>query len=617
MFNFRSNSEYILGVSASSRRIEAVLVHNTVSGPVVLRSFTRNRSNFDPKGNTPVFNETVAIDDMGPDISFDVGNSASDLQGLFLSSEFGPVDAPAPAKEKSTQEFVSPNLFAQPCDKELLEIISECTSAGYPNVSVVFALPTENLGITTIAPPKAGQLETDGKKKKKEGQGKKTENLIEQLRGSHPGKVVDEKTVFLPLISSGTADASHVAVFALATEPVSLSLQSIRDRKQSFPNALVTDTEPTLMLGMVRAALLSRSKEHELISEEKTPAKTEKETTVLVRVGSEDTLVMFLLGDELMHLENLRSITAFDPAETICSRILLMHDEFGVGDAHSLYLYSDVGENSLFKTLNQFFPQTQVNFLREVLPHFHEDRDAPIEKETVLATAVALRFAKDELFEGVFPEIDFLDQKLKSKRIQLPFSWPVAAMALLLFASTLFFVYRYFDLSHDLEMTRLELSSFPEATISENADLLQSRLDSLRMRSENYVGALDLLDSLLIGSDRWSRALERTSVNTEDIYGLWIESWEETSAGTLTMSGTATDRNQIVAFASKSGANIENMEFASIREVSVFTFTMTMPIKTELPEAAVYLREHASELPNAFSEALEPSESPPASVDSE
>lgn len=612
MLNFKPKSEFVLGVSASSRKIEAVLVHNTVSGPLVIRSFTRNRSNFDPF-SSPDTSEPTLITDMGSDVSFDVGSTSSDLEGLFLASEFGALEPKE--KDKPVTDYVSPNLFAQPCDKELLDIISECSNAGYPNVSVVFALPTENLGITTVAPPKAGSFEQDGKKKKS-GKGKKRENLLSQLRASHAGKVVDEKTHFMPLVSTGNAEPSHVAVFALATEPISLSLQSIRDRKQSFPNALVTDTEPTLMLGLVRAALLSRSKEEELISA--SPATdAAKETSVLVRVGSEDTLVMFLLGDELMHLENLRSITAFDPAETICSRILLMHDEFGVGDAHNMFLFSDISENNLYQTLNQFFPQTQVHFLREVLPRFSEEREHPIEKETMLATSVALRFAKDELFEGVFPAVDFLDQKLKSRRIQLPFSWPVAAMAMLLFASTLFFVYRYFDLSHHLEMTRLELSNFPEAMISEDTDVLQTRLDSLRMRSEGFVGALDLLDSLLIGSDKWSRALERTAVNTENISGLWIETWAETEPGVLAMTGTATDRNQIVAFASKSGANIENMEFSSIRNVSVFTFKMTMPLKNELPEAAQYLREHASDLPDVFTDAFEPLETPVSEGESE
>lgn len=71
------------------------------------------------------------------------------------------------------------------------------------------------------------------------------------------------------------------------------------------------------------------------------------------------------------------------------------------------------------------------------------------------------------------------------------------------------------------------------------------------------------------------------------------------------MTGTATERSQIVAFATKSGANIESLSFSSIRNVPVFNFKMTMPLRNELPEAAVYLREHASDLPNAFEEAID------------
>ena len=599
MINYRSKSEYVLGISASSRKVEAVLVHNTINGPVVIRTFSRKRAGLNPI----VPEHTSEVVELGADVTFDVGSS-NDVDSLFLASEFGTGDTDK--KETSQPEIAGPNLFALPCDLELQEIISECADAGYENVQVAFALSTEHVGTALLksVPGKSDKNDKSGKKDKKPKKGSNREALLSQVKATHPGKITPHKTTFIPLSGDAQSDHSHMAVFALPTEPISISLQAIRDRKRAFPSVALMDAEPTLMLGLVRAALLNRSTEP-VLGESSKDGLSLEETTVLVRVGAEDTLVLFLSGHKLMHFESLRSITAFDPAETICSRILLMHDEFGISDADNMLLFSDVGEISMYQSLSQFFPQTKISLLREVLPHFQEDLSNPIEKEGLLATAASLRLVRDELFETVFPDVNFIDPKLKGKQFSLPFSWPVAAMILVLFGTTLFFVSKYFDQNHQLEMTRYELKNHPQDMIMADADLLQSKIDSLRMRSEGFVDALDLLDSLLIGSDRWSRALERTSVNTENITGLWIESWEERENFVLTLTGTATDRSQIVAFATKSSANIESLTFSSIRDVPVFTFEMTMPLKNTLPEAAQYLRDHAADLPNSFSDAME------------
>ncbi|MDA1027538.1 MAG: hypothetical protein O3B41_00575 [Bacteroidetes bacterium] len=595
MLNYRSKSEYILGIAASSRSVEAVLIHNAPSGPVVIRSFSRVRAGLESFGSAAAASQVPVA--LGSDVTFEMGSSStSDMEALFLSSEFGPVES-SKKEMAAPAEMPGSNLYANPCHLELLEIVAECVEAGYDHFNIVFALSTENLGTAVVKFAPNTPEKSDGKKRASKKTAKR-EDLLSLLKTTHPGKVTDHKTTFVPLAGGDSESRSFMAVFALANEPISLSLQNIRNRKMTFPNVILMDTEPTLMVGLVRAAILGRS------TENKSDNLDREETTVLVRVGAEDTLVLFFSGDQLVHFEGLRSITAYDPAETICSRILLMHDEFGVGDADHMLLFSDVAENSMYQSLTQFFPQTSISLLRDVIPHFQEDRTTPIEKDGLLATAVALRLVRDELFETVFQEVDILDPKLKKRGFQMPFSWPIAAMILLLFGSTLLFVFRYFSQNHALEMTRYELKNFPEEMISEDADVLQMKTDSLRARSEGFVDALDLLDSLLIGSDKWSRALERTSVNTENITGLWVESWEATEAELLTMTGTATERSQIVAFATKSGANIESLSFSSIRNVPVFNFKMTMPLKNILPEAAVYLREHAADLPNAFEEAI-------------
>ncbi|MBT3448895.1 MAG: hypothetical protein HN445_05835 [Bacteroidetes Order II. Incertae sedis bacterium] len=583
MFKYSTKSEYILGVSVSSRKVEAVLVHDAPSGPMVLRTFVRKRAGQDLFAGMMGPDVSSSSDDASFSIS--TGNE-SDSSSVFLASEFGSVNSESAAV---FEREAAPTQFATPCDLELLDILSECLDAGYENVQVAFALSSEYLGTTLLKESFEGVKQSDKKKKKKKkGKGAEKDRLFTLLGAAQTASFSEKKTSFIPLGSVNQSNG-HLAVFALGTEPITGSIETIRNRKRPFPNISFMDTEVTLMLALVRAALLTQGSEVDDVT-------TGNAATVFVRVGAEDTFVMFLEGDKLVHFESIRSITTFDPSETICSRILLMHDEYGEGDAQNMMLFSEAGEASLLDGLSLFFPQTKITLLRDSLPELEEERAAGIDQEGMLAMASAFRLVKDEIYEDVFSDVDFMNPKLKGRKMQLPFSWPIAAMIILLFGSTLFFVQRYFTQSHQIEMTRFELSQFPEEMISEDASVLQMKIDSLLSRSNGMVDALGLLDSLLVGSDVWSRALERTSVNTADISGLWIERWEENEPGELEISGTSVDRGQIVEFASKSGANITSLEFDNIRDWPVYTFHMTMEMSREVPEAAIYLIENIVEI---------------------
>lgn len=605
MLKYSTKSEYILAIATSTRRIEAVLVHDAPTGPIILRTFTRKRN-----GNEAFELDAPSVElEKASDVSFSATDSAGVDSSMFLASEFGDLPT-APSMET---ELMPPSQAAVPCDLEIQDVVAECADAGYENVRIVFVLPTDYVGSEILgADNDAEEDRKDGKKTKaakKPAKSAKRDHLIKQLRKEVP-MVEDHKVTFLPLNGYQGSATTQLAVFAQSNEPVSVSLSSIRNRNRPFPNVALLENEVTLLLGAARAALIAEQRYHlvaAVVNEiqetadasEKSstgPAMGEEETSVVIRVGGEDTVVMFLVGQELVHYESLRSITAWDPAETICSRILLMHDEFGAGDSDRILLFCDANENSIRDRLTQIFPDSHLTLLRDLVPPFEEVRKKPIETETFLAALGALRLVSDEVWESVFPESNFLDPKLRGRKFTLPFSWPVAAMILILFGTTLFFVYRYFEQSHGIEMVRYELRNYPEDMIASNADDLQEKIDSLKARSSGFAEALDVLDSLLVGSDVWSRALERTSVHTRDVTGLWIETWREEDKGRLVVTGKALDRNKIVQFATGAEANIESITFAEIRDVPVYEFRMTMRIQRELPEAAKYLRENAKQI---------------------
>src|SRR5690606_20920907 len=105
---------------------------------------------------------------------------------------------------------------------------------------------------------------------------------------------------------------------------------------------------------------------------------------------------------------------------------------------------------------------------------------------------------------------------------------------------------------------------------------LQARIDSMDNLYKTYTRALEVLDTLLVGSDRWSRVRENTSKEASKVPGPWIESFQQRGMS-IQLSGNATTRDHVVLFASRVNGTIESLVFSEIREAPVYTYSMTIP----------------------------------------
>ena len=238
-----------------------------------------------------------------------------------------------------------------------------------------------------------------------------------------------------------------------------------------------------------------------------------------------------------------------------------------------------------------FFPETRVESLRSYLPRTEYDEEGQeMVRATVLATLAALRLSTDELYQSAFSDINLLPKKLLRKQFRMPISWPIVGLYALLFATSLFFVSRYYAQQHQIDAKQYELEQYPDDIASASPQMLQARIDSLRQVHDNYIRSLTVLDSLLVGSDRWSRAMEHSTDKIQEVRGLWIEQWRP-KGSVIELMGNATSRESVVAFSQEAKATIETLNYSEIREQRVYSFTMTLPLTNELPEAAKYLRQ--------------------------
>ena len=267
-------------------------------------------------------------------------------------------------------------------------------------------------------------------------------------------------------------------------------------------------------------------------------------------------------------------------------------------------LLSEEREDDLIESFEMFFPEARVESLRQYVPALEDEYAAEVAPGALLpAVGVALRLSDDARYKGVFEDVNLLPKQLLRRRITLPVTWHVLALYALLFCTVLFFMARYFTLESEIVTHQRSIQSFQAEAgpVTYDARTLQAMIDSLEAVHARYMRAINVLEGLLQGSDRWSRALEQMSTEVSDVTGIWIESWNPRGDG-LEVTGNATTRDQVVELAERLGAKIGSLTFSEIRDWPVYSFKMNLPLEQGLPKAAQYLRQ---QLPQAQKEAAE------------
>lgn len=577
----RNAANTTLGVMVTGRTLHASLLEQTGDGPRLVRTFTRQRSS--RGASTPeasMGDDLDALEESGSDFNIQFGDEGgSDVDNMFIASEFGGLEGGAADLSGGSSADVAVS-FAL----ELADILAECEDLGYARPSMAFALEASDVSAVELHLP-------DEKAAEEKDKTISRKKLVAALKEQHGDASDDERVAFLRLTPTDEGVPRYLAVTARAENPVTTTLSELREEKRRLPPAKLLDTEVPLYLGLGRSMVAAQ----ETDAADADPADGDEPVyTLMVRVGSEDTLVLFLENDRLNHTENLRSLTAVEPPETICSRVLLLQDEYGIGEITHVLLASEDREDDLADAFEMFFPEAYVRGMRDVLPPTKNGTPSEGKASTIPATLAALRLANDEGYANAFADINFLPSELRRRQFVLPVTWHIMAMYVVLFCTVLFFVARFFTLQGSIQDYRDRVNQQQPEFVDADPNVLQARIDSLQNVHAEIVRGLDVLEDLMVGSDRWSRAMEKAAREMAVVEGLWVDSWQP-SGNELQLRGSATSRDGVVTLAERLDGRIETLSFTEIREWPVYAYTLRVPLSNELPEAAVFLRERIAE----------------------
>jgi hypothetical protein len=326
---------------------------------------------------------------------------------------------------------------------EFDDVLDKCAEHGYEDPKIAFCSSKSQIDDVELRLPPD---ETDEEEAEETEHGlplpASRSTLLEMLEEQYEGEVDDGRVGFVPMHRTGDGYQRVLALIARPGGPVLSTLKSMQDQTLSrSPQTRLLDADVSLYLGLARSML------------QLPPGTPEK--TILVRSGTEDTLVLFMEGNTLRQSEHLPELTAEDSAETICSRVLLLQDEYGMGQVQHLMLVAEKDEEVLASAFKSYFSTAELHVLRSHLPG-GEDTDT---EAYVGATGVALRLLDDAEFAPHFQPINLLAKEYVASRLRLPVGWPVPALLTLLAVATLGFVWLYFMNASTISERRSELQS--------------------------------------------------------------------------------------------------------------------------------------------------------------
>ena len=566
-------STHALGIMVSADGLYAVLLERTDEETVV--QFRLSTAQTEPGDDDLPFDDSgdmaPGVEEESDDVNIQFGDDGGGGGDMFMGSEFDEIDGDDGDDFGGGDEGTDTWNFQADLD----DILEECAERGYEDPEIAFCTTTDEVDDVELRLPPDESAEEEAEEDQQGLPLPASEStLIEMLEDQYEGKVEEGRVGFVPMHRTGDGRQRVLALIARPGGPVLSTLAAMQEQTLArSPRTRLLDAEVSLYLGLARSIL------------QLPPGTPEK--TILVRSSPEDTLVLFIEGNTLRQSEHLPEITSDDSTETICSRVLLLQDEYGMGEVQHLMLITEDDEEVLADAFKSYFVGSNLRLLRTHLPEGEEtDTDA-----YVAATGAALRLLDDPEYAPFFQPVNLLAKEYTPSRFRLPVGWPVPALLSLMALTTLGFVYYYFVNASAINERRSELRTLEREVEQVDQKALQRRIDSLQAAAAQYAEGNEVMGRLLRGSNKWSDGLATVTGRMNNIQGLSIDQWSSEGETEVTVTGRSTTRSKVVSLAQQLEGEILELTFTETRDVSLYDFQLTVPLDTTKPAAIDYWRE--------------------------
>ena len=303
-----------------------------------------------------------------------------------------------------------------------------------------------------------------------------------------------------------------------------------------------------------------------------------QEVSVIIYVGVEFTRLIFMRGDHFYQFAPILGEGYDSPnlQNTVYSRLLLEQDNLAIPRIHRIILAGESKRIAFRDFLIQQLPEQEVEYL--LAPRLDTTELTAEEQDMLSEYAVPIGVAWRVLEPNnpLVYKVNLLPAEIREGQRVFKLAWHGYLLMLLLFLSTLFFTWQIGQKSRDIRELR-DVLTLKEGQRAENQTLAGS-IQTLQEQLGRYKTSLALYDSLVPGSERWSKVLTQVSHGVEDLNSIWLSDFTAGQEGLIKINGYTVYRTRIPRLATLfDNSLLKEVNVQAIRDQTVYKYNIEVP----------------------------------------
>ena len=303
-----------------------------------------------------------------------------------------------------------------------------------------------------------------------------------------------------------------------------------------------------------------------------------QEVSVIIYIGIEFTRLIFMRGDQFYQFAPILGEGHDSPnlQNTVYSRLLLEQDNLAIPHINRIILAGESKRINFRDFLLQQLPDQEVDYL--LAPRLDSTELNADQQESISEYAVSIGAAWKVLEpnnKNVY-NINLLPAEVREGQRVFKLAWHGYLLLLLLFLSTLFFTWQVAQKSKQIKELR-EVLTLKEGQRAENQTLASS-IGVLQEQLTRYKTSLALYDSLVPGTERWSRVLTQLSHGVEDLNSIWLQDFAAGQDGVIKLNGFTVYRTRIPRLSTLfDNSLLKEVNVQAIRDQTVYRYNIEVP----------------------------------------
>ncbi len=303
-----------------------------------------------------------------------------------------------------------------------------------------------------------------------------------------------------------------------------------------------------------------------------------QEFSVLVYVGAEFTRLIFMRGSEFHQFAPIIGEGYDSPnlQNTVYSRLLLEQDNLAIPHLRRIILAGESKRIGFKEFLSQQLPDQEVDYL--MTPRLDCSQLAAEQQETLSEYAVPIGAAMKVLDPGnpqVY-NVNLLPSTVREGQRMFRLAWHGYALMVALFVTTFLFTWQISGKARELRDLG-DVLTLKESQRAENMTLSNS-ISALEDQLTRYKVSMALYDSLVPGSERWSKVLTQMSHGVDDLNSIWLTDLTAGKDPEMVVNGFTTYRTRIPRLSALFDSSVlEEVNVQEIRKETVYKYRIKVP----------------------------------------